>query len=50
MKEAAAAELLKLDYSKWESIFLRGTEAKTVFMPNSTSNKSGSFDFGSSPL
>ena len=37
--EATAAELLKLDDSKWKTSFGAEPEAKTVFMPNSTANK-----------
>ena len=48
MKEATPAELLKLDDSKWKRIFCAEPQAKTVFMLNSTANKSRSCDFGSS--
>ena len=46
MKEATTAELLKLDDSKWKTSFCAEPEAKTNFMPNSTSNKSRSYVVG----
>ena len=46
--EATAAELLKLDDSKWKRIFCAEPQAKTVFMLNNTANKSRSCDLGSS--
>ena len=46
--EATAAELLKLDDSKWKTSFGAELEAKTVFMLDSTANKSRSCDLGSS--
>ena len=46
--EATAAELLKLDDSKWKTSFGAEPEAKTVFMLDSTANKSRSCDLGSS--
>ena len=39
IKEATAAELLKLDDFKWKTSFCAEPEAETVFMLDSTANK-----------